>query len=58
MNLRRPQVNSWEHTQWKAVALFVLARIQINIEEKLQEFLLISTKKGGGTSMRFFMKFH
>ena len=38
------------YTMENSVALFLLARIQINIEEKLQEFLLISTKKrlGGG----------
>ena len=48
------------YTMENSVALFLLARIQINIEEKLQEFLLISTKKrlGGGASMHFFMKFH
>ena len=38
------------YTMENSIALFLLARIQINIEEKLQEFLLISTKKRGKPS--------
>ena len=43
------------YTMENSVALFLLARIQINIEEKLPEFLLISTKKRWGGDIHAFL---